>query len=340
MRTRSRVARLLLVASVGVEVLGAGAAAAQGVPSAGQAAAQSAHERQPPVPPPRSPPPPAGGRGQPEAEFPVHPWELPALEVEVTGEPRPALREEERVGSYGQPRWTARRRFPTTRIYVVPAGRVAAEYWLRGTFPFEAPTAERELRSFYELELGLGHRLQLDMYLVTQQEGHGDDAAIELKREQVELRYALADWGKIWGNPTIYLEYQFRNGGHDWLEGKILLGGQIAPGWHAGLNLVLEKELGGSAWENEYAASAGLSYTLVDDVFHIGVEGYAEGHDFSGDRFDFGSSERMLLGGPSFLVSPVAPVHLLFAPLFGAGSGGEADMKAVARLWFVAGWTF
>src|SRR3954468_17727421 len=33
------------------------------------------------------------------------------------------------VGSYHQPEWTARRRFPTTRVYVIPAGTVAAEYW-------------------------------------------------------------------------------------------------------------------------------------------------------------------------------------------------------------------
>ena len=39
-------------------------------------------------------------------------WELP--EIVVMGEPAHRLREEQRVGAYRQPRWTATRRFPTT----------------------------------------------------------------------------------------------------------------------------------------------------------------------------------------------------------------------------------
>ena len=153
---------------------------------------------------------------------------MPALDV--PGEARPELREEERIGSYGQPRWSAVRRFPTTRIYVTPAGKAEAEYWMRYDMPFKDGTASREVRNYYELSFGLGYRFQLDLYLVTQQEGYGKEAsAIELKREQIELRYALADWGKLWGNPTLYLEWQRRNGDVDWIEPKILIGGQIAP---------------------------------------------------------------------------------------------------------------
>jgi len=38
-------------------------------------------------------------------------YELPP--VEVVGEPVPANREEQRIGPYAQPRWTARRTFPS-----------------------------------------------------------------------------------------------------------------------------------------------------------------------------------------------------------------------------------
>src|SRR3954467_1130618 len=58
-------------------------------------------------------------------------FELPA--VTVVGEKQSDLREEDRVGSYAQPRWTATRRFPSTRVYVVPEGKLEFEYWLRPT---------------------------------------------------------------------------------------------------------------------------------------------------------------------------------------------------------------
>jgi hypothetical protein len=41
-------------------------------------------------------------------------YELPP--VNVVGQKPSDLREEDRVGSYGQPRWTATRRFPNRRV--------------------------------------------------------------------------------------------------------------------------------------------------------------------------------------------------------------------------------
>lgn len=298
---------------------------AQPVPSAGQ---QAAKEGQTPAP---QPPPPAGAT-------PSRYWELPALSV--PGVAKPELREEDRIGTYAQPRWTAARRFPTTRIYVIPEGKAEFEWWLSYTFPTAAPTARREVRNYYEIGYGIGHRLQVDFYLMTQQKGHGENAPIELKREQVELRYALADWGTIWGNPTLYLEWQRRSGGHDWLEEKILIGGELASGWHGGLNLVLENELGGPSWEHEYQVTTGISRTVVDEVFHVGLEGYVEVHDIQGDRLKFADNERVFLAGPSFMVNPVPAMRILLLPMAGAGSGGEDSLETMMRIWLVTGWTF
>src|SRR5207244_1600322 len=62
----------------------------------------------------QTPPPPApGGPVQPGR---VRTYDLPA--VTVSGARASDLREEDRVGTYGQPRWTATRRFPNTRVYV------------------------------------------------------------------------------------------------------------------------------------------------------------------------------------------------------------------------------
>jgi hypothetical protein len=306
-------------------------AGAEALPSAAQEAAQ--HE--PPAgatsAAPRAPPAP------PELEPQTRPVDL--AQVEVVGAPKRGLAEDERIGDYAQPRWSARRRFPTTRLYVMPKGEVEAEYWLRYTAPLKDLDGGREVRSYYELGFGLGHRLQLDIYLVTQQTGHGP---VELKREMLEMRYALADYGKLWGNPTLYLEWQRRNGENDWIEPKLLLGGELAPRWHGAFNLVLERELGGKE-EHEWDATGGVSYTAVDEVLHAGVELYAEVHDSLGHRFAWGETEQLFLAGPSFMVSPIPRFHLLVAPLFGAGKDGSAAgqrLQGMFRQWVVASWAF
>ena len=47
-------------------------------------------------------------------------WEMPEILVEGKGH---RLKEEQRIGEYRQPRWTATRRFTTTRVYVIPKGK-------------------------------------------------------------------------------------------------------------------------------------------------------------------------------------------------------------------------
>src|SRR5258705_9911513 len=74
---------------------------------------------------------PADAQQRPAPQTPAQPehlrtFELPA--VTVVGEKQSELREEDRVGSYGQPRWTATRLFPGTRVYVVPEGKLEFEY--------------------------------------------------------------------------------------------------------------------------------------------------------------------------------------------------------------------
>jgi hypothetical protein len=288
--------------------------------------------------------PPAGSAAPsaPPAAFPVHEWEMEPIDVSVPGQ-RPGLREEQHIGEYRQPRWTAKRRFLNTRVYVVPAGKMEFEWWFRWTAPFENGLKERELRTQWEFELGLGHRLQLDLYLVGQQVGQNQFA---ITREKAELRWALANWGELWGNPTLYLEYQHQsaepdsNGKQDpkpdTLEAKLLLGGELAPRWHAGFNLQWERELWGTE-ADEFAVTGGISYTVVDEVFHAGFEGYAELVDEKGSYGNF--KEQSYFFGPSFMWSPVRPANILIAPLFGAlVEDGKA--RGGFQTWIVTGWAF
>ena len=251
-------------------------------------------------------------------------WELPAIVIE--GERPSPLREEERVGSYAQPRWTTHRRFPRTRIYVVPAGKVESEYWLRLDVPRDhGPT---EVQNFYEFEFGLPHRVQFDLYLVSRSEGEGGATYLD---QLFELRYALADWGKIPGNPTLYLEYALLDEAADKIEAKLLLGDEITTGWHWGANLVYEGEVSGDE-EHEYSVTGGLSRTLVDEKLSLGAEAEVAFADVAGDRGDFSDSVYV---GPSVQYRPLPNTHLNLAPLFGV-TGDSNAIKAFLNF----GWEF
>src|SRR5690349_11654603 len=67
-----------------------------------------------------------GTPGNPPAERP-HTFDMQPVTVYGKAE----LRDDDRIGTYAQPRWTAQRLFGETRIYVIPQGTVEFEYWLK-----------------------------------------------------------------------------------------------------------------------------------------------------------------------------------------------------------------
>ncbi|HEV8604651.1 MAG TPA: transporter [Tepidisphaeraceae bacterium] len=250
-------------------------------------------------------------------------FELPP--VTVVAEKTSDFKEEDRIGSYAQPRWTATRRFTSTRVYVVPENKVEFEYWLRPTINKDGST---ETRSLYELELGLPHRFQLDLYLRTDQDGDTGDM---LLGEQIEVRWAFADWGKLPGNPTVYFEYVMLEDRPDKIEPKLLLGGQLAPRWHWGANLVAEIELGGPR-SHEYQLTGALSYTLIDSKLSVGGESQLILTDIAGNRGNF-TTEVLL--GPSVQFRPLPQMTINFAPLVGL-----TDDSPDAQIYLNIGWEF
>jgi len=264
-------------------------------------------------------------------------WEAaPVLETQVHGR---ELKEEERIGDYAQPRWTARRRFPTTRVYVVPGGAAQFEYWLETKTPFDNP-GDTRFRSLYEMEFGLGHRLQLDLYLETLQQG---PEQWHVSAEKAELRYAFADWGVLPGNPTLYLEWTRQSEGPHKGEVKLLLGDEIAPRWHWGANLVFERELGGASQGHEYALTGAVSYTVLDQKFSIGAEAQVELVDVRGHRFDFNGYEFLV--GPSLQWRPLRQAHVDLVALFGVETERQDaespfGTEALFEPTLVIGWEF
>jgi hypothetical protein len=239
-------------------------------------------------------------------------YEARAVIEPVPGTPR----EEERIGDYRQPRWTAQRRFPNTRVYVRPAGTFGIEWWLEQKLSLE-DLAQVRYRSQYELELGLGHRLQSDVYLQTEQDGH--QGPWQLKSEKLELRWALADWGAIPLNPTLYAEFAREHDAPPRIELKALAGEELASRLHFGLNLVWEHELGDQQ-QNEYAITTGISYSIVDELFSLGAEVKLETTDEKGERLTF--DNWALLAGPSLSWSPTPPMHVLLVALLGNETEG------------------
>ena len=210
------------------------------------------------------------------------------------------------MGPYQQPEWTTERRFPGTRVYLQQMPwEIGFEQWVRNQ-DFRDGTAQTRFQE--EIEIGLPYRFQLDLY-ETWSVDH--DRRTDQDEYSAELRYALADWGKIPLNPTLYLEYAEHNAAPNTLEGKLLLGTDFSPRWHWGLNLACEQEL--SKTENtELAASQGISYTLIDEKLSAGLE-----MEFYHEKSKGDPERWWFLLGPSLQWRPTSWSHLDLAPLAG-----------------------
>ncbi|HVY68468.1 MAG TPA: hypothetical protein VHH73_00975 [Verrucomicrobiae bacterium] len=225
-------------------------------------------------------------------------------DVVVVGTPR----EDQPVGANQQPEWTTQRRFATTRVYVLAPWQVEFEQWWKGKF-LRDNSREHLFQS--EIEVGLPFRSQLDFYENLERTDRG---TFRHQGNQLELRHALADWGKIPLNPTLYGEWKFNDHDPDAFEIKVLLGETLAPRWHWGLNAFYEQEVGGGR-ESEAGLAQGVSYTLIDEILSAGVEMNLERS--SGRNFD-GKPNVEFLIGPSIQWRPVPRMHLDLVPLFGA----------------------
>ncbi len=231
--------------------------------------------------------------------------------VVVTGsqptENRPGwLQEEQLVGPYGQPEWTTARRFSGTRVYLQqqPWG-MGVEQWVRFRH-FRDGTSEARMQE--EFEIGLPHRFQLDFY---ESWTVNQDWRAQQSEWSVEVRYALADWGQIPLNPTLYLEYSQHDHDPNALEGKLLLGTDLSPRWHWGANLICEQELGNPNL-TELAVSQGLSYTLIDEKLGAGVE-----MKYAHVTANGSPAENEFLIGPSVQWRITPKMHLDITPMFG-----------------------
>ncbi len=289
-------------------------------------------------------------KGGGDAALTKHSWELPALTV--SGQPPSATKDDELVGDYGQPRWSTTRRFTEVRTYVIPASQFDFEYWLflqqptnhelRQAEAAGAPRPKPQITQQYEVEMGLGHRLQLDIYQVTVKDGtnngqhsSGLDSTGGLNATKFEIRYALADWGKIWGNPTLYSEWIEAVQGADSWENKLLLCDDITNTWSWATNLVFQ-ELLGDTRDRSHEWNSAISYDAIDEKLDVGFE---TNFAYVNNLIDPASSQRQhhweLSAGPSIRWYPVTHAHVILAEFIGLNKDAP-ESKTVA----IFGWEF
>jgi len=234
------------------------------------------------------------------------PTRLPPVTVTDTNAPG-ALDEEQPIGENQQPEWTTRRRFSTTRIYVSQPWQWEFEQWWKGKFPREGKS-DHLFQS--EISLGLPYRFQVDFYENLYLSQH---RTFEHQGNQVEARWAFADWDKVPLNPTLYGEWKFNDDDPDAYELKLLLGEDFGPRWHWGFNLFYEQEVGGGR-ESEMGLSQAISYTLIDQKLSVGLEMNLE--RTSGPNLQGNPATEFLIG-PSVQWRFTPRTHLDLVPLVG-----------------------
>ena len=223
-------------------------------------------------------------------------------------------RDSDRVGSYNQPVWTTQRPFAASRTYVLPAGQMQVEQWARPTFP---KGKKPEYRFLTEYAVGLTGRFQLDIYERWNVEPNAnDEEQANHEGVQIELRYALANWGEIWMNPTLYGEWVEKGGPQDKpnkYELKLLLADEIAPNLFYASNFILEQEVRGEK-ENELGWSNALSTPLIERKLMAGVECL-----WAGTQNNAPNAKRSneFTIGPSLQWRPTNRLYLTLVSLFG-----------------------
>ena len=221
----------------------------------------------------------------------------------------------DRVGPYGQPAWTTQRPFSSVRTYVLPPGQAQLEEWYR---PRWKRGGDREDRILSELAIGLPNRFQLDLYWRSHIEKN-DAGNYEFNHEgvMIEMRYAFADWGKLFLNPTFYAEWVQRGnreGEPDKYELKFLLSDSFFCDrifWAA--NFIMEKEVGGDQ-ATEFGFSQAISTTIIERKLMAGIEMWYRTESVSGHR-DLPSQEILI--GPTVQWRPTNRTYLNISPLFG-----------------------
>lgn len=202
------------------------------------------------------------------------------------------------------------RTMATTRAHVLPPGEIEVEQWWRVNAPRDGSASHRFMT---EVEVGLPLRFHAALYEVYELTARD---TFRHKGVNVEGRWALADYGDLLLNPTVYAEWQFNDEAADKLELKLLLAEDVTDKLWWAFNLIYEQEVSDDR-ETELGFSQALMFKIKGRALAAGVELKYLNVSEDGSRSD---SENEFLIGPSVLWKIHDRVKLKAAPLFGVTS--------------------
>lgn len=255
-------------------------------------------------------------------------------EVELEAPPTLVVTGDELRGAYGAPGSFSRSRFsPLTTAYVLPPGSVYAALIYEGD-AFRKGKPDHLLTQ--EVEVGLPYRFGLA--IENRIERFAGDT--ENSSFSIEGRYALADWGKIPLNPTIFAEYKFGTGKilheegpppppeeaaaegdagppnrPDAYEFRLLLSQEFGGRFEWAFNAFFEREnTGDRGREWGFAQSLQTPVLLPRERLKIGLEMQYQNFTVKDTR---GSPIHRFNIGPSFSFKPASHMRFDVSPLFG-----------------------
>ncbi|MEZ4464653.1 MAG: hypothetical protein R3F43_09170 [bacterium] len=228
---------------------------------------------------------------------------------------------------------------PHHSIYVAPKGQFAIEYRLRSTTDLEnfSRADAKKYRSIYEIEPGLGHRLRR---LVPHRRAGRPRLPSKVAKESAE-RYALADWGEIFGgNPTLYFEYG--------REGAAATSPRASSCWRRGHRRACTPASTGARARplrrrDQRVQDHGrpLQDPGRQGSFPSGPEVEVEFVDVKGSRFDF--VEKQYVAGPSLSWQPGqehAPALWTLLGIAQEKTDDGDESTVIWQNWVVVGWNY
>lgn len=254
------------------------------------------------------------------------PVEMKAVDVVS----RPVPGENKIVGTYDQPEWTARRPFPGVSVYVVPEGEFELELALDSRREAHATTDRNWTQ---ELEIGLGHRLQLTLQNSVRNflENRPGPTGWREDSLDVSLRYALGDWGKLLFNPALSAGLRLNSGGSPAALVGLVIGDELTPRWHWAANLDGDGQFGGPSLR-EVTADVALTYSILNETLSLGMQAGARsvhGHGVRGANYGH--------FGPCVQFRPWDELHVNGVCLWSDGSHGASRFEFLLSVGFEFG---
>jgi len=280
-------------------------------------------------------------------------------------EPAIVVQGDELPSAYGAPGSFSRSRFSTlTNAYVLPPGGVFAG------LIYQADLNEHERTDTHftqEIEVGLPHRFGV---AIENDVEHFSNQTVN-SSFSIEGRWALADWGKIPLNPTLFAEYKFGTG-HilheegpeeemvddedltpeeeeemeqeeearmheerpDAYEFRLLLSEEIAKNVEWSFNAFLENETSGDRGrEWGFAQSIQVPVLLPRERLKVGLEMQYKNFTVKDTR---GDPTHSFVIGPSLAFKPTANMRFDLAPLAGV-TEDSPDLQVFAIFSYVFG---